>query len=164
MPAAGKTTVGRQIAEALQYPFYDLDWEIEKRDGRSIPEIFEQEGEDAFREKEREVLREVQPSPAVIATGGGAPCFFDNMERLLQQGYCLYLEIPVNTLAQRAWQKAGSRPLLAQDSLKEMEKAIGGKLSWRRPFYERAHQTITLEALQSIDWKAFFAERSLFTP
>lgn len=160
MPASGKTTLGQQIAQDLNYPFYDLDWELEKLDGRSIPEIFKQDGEDFFREKEREVLRAVAPKPAVIATGGGAPCFFNNIEVLLEQGYCLYLSTPAAILAQRAWERVGSRPLLLQDTLQEMQEEIEKKLTFRKAYYEQAQQTITMEEARQIeDWKVFFEKK-----
>ena len=78
---AGKTTIGKLLASNLNCEFYDLDWYIESRFHKSIPEIFAERGEDGFRQIEHSMLQEVVGfEDAVIAVGGGTPCFFDNME------------------------------------------------------------------------------------
>ena len=139
MPASGKTTFGKRLAKALNYPFFDLDWEIEKKSGMSIPDIFSKNGEEHFRLLERETVREVSPSPAVISTGGGAPCFHGNMDWIVHSGFAIFLDMPVKVLADRAWKRAGSRPLLNQSSLEEMKQEIELKREHRLPFYQKAH-------------------------
>ena len=80
LPGSGKTTMGKQLASILEIPFFDLDAEIENQAGKSIPELFKEEGEDFFREKERSCLRSfLNRDNFILATGGGTPCFFDNL-------------------------------------------------------------------------------------
>ncbi len=78
LAGSGKTTLGKQLASELDLPFADLDWEIETKENKSVREIFTQQGEDHFRKVESELLREWAGSQKdfVMATGGGAPCFF----------------------------------------------------------------------------------------
>lgn len=116
MPGAGKTTLGRRLAAHFAYPFLDLDAAIEARAGRGIPAIFQAEGEAYFRQLEADTLREVvaRPGPLVLATGGGTPCFHENMAVLQAAGLTVWLDVPLMVLAARL-RAAGlaSRPLLA---------------------------------------------------
>ncbi|MEP2025618.1 shikimate kinase, partial [Reichenbachiella sp.] len=84
MPGSGKSTLGKELAEKLGRNFFDLDAEIERMAGWVIPDIFAQVGEDYFRELENSVLLMLirLNEPAVIATGGGAPCFYDNIDQM----------------------------------------------------------------------------------
>ena len=80
LPGSGKTTLGKQVAKALNLTFIDMDEKIEQTEGKSISEIFSKEGEAYFRDIERAMLHQVaQEENCIISTGGGAPCFFDNM-------------------------------------------------------------------------------------
>src|SRR6188768_135637 len=92
LPGSGKTTLGKQLAERLGYAFVDTDEEIVKREGRSIPDIFTQDGEDKFRLMEKEVLEElVGKTNTVVSTGGGLPCFHQNMFMIRNKGMAIYL-------------------------------------------------------------------------
>ncbi|MDR0855189.1 MAG: shikimate dehydrogenase [Christensenellaceae bacterium] len=107
MPSTGKSTVGRHLSRILDVNFIDTDNEIEKKEGKSIPEIFEQRGEAYFRGLERSVVDEVSKERGqVIATGGGAPLFFDNYFKLKQNGILIHLTRPPETVTRRG------RPLL----------------------------------------------------
>jgi len=88
MPASAKTTLGEKLAAHLQIPFIDLDDVIVKAAGKSIKEVFEQEGEDHFRELEHDALHQsINAHPGfIMATGGGTPCFFDNMKVMKKAG------------------------------------------------------------------------------
>lgn len=78
---AGKTTLGKAFARQMNIPFVDLDWYIEERFHKTVGELFTERGETGFRELERNMLHEVAEfENVVISTGGGAPCFFDNMD------------------------------------------------------------------------------------
>ena len=80
---AGKTTLGKALARELHIPFIDLDWYIEERFHKTVGELFSERGEASFRELEKNMLHEVgEFEDVVISTGGGAPCFFDNIEEL----------------------------------------------------------------------------------
>lgn len=147
MPGSGKTTLGRELAQHYGYPFLDLDAAIETSAGRSIPAIFETQGQAYFREVEARTLREVlrRPGPLVLATGGGTPCFHDNMACLQAAGLTLWLDVPLPELAARL-RAAGlrSRPLVAAtaqaattDSV-ALETWLHETLKVRRGFYALA--------------------------
>jgi shikimate kinase len=110
--ASGKTTVGRLLAERLEWAFVDLDKLIEDGAGGTVADIFAAEGEEGFRKRETEALREVaQRRKTVIATGGGAPCREENLEAMLGAGRVFWLEVSPEEAVQRAG-KASGRPLL----------------------------------------------------
>ena len=90
---AGKTTIGKALARHLGLPFYDLDWYIETRRHKTIPQIFSEVGEDGFRKIEYNMLHEVAEfEDVVISCGGGTPCFFDNIDYMNQQAQVVYLK------------------------------------------------------------------------
>ena len=141
MPGAGKTTLGRELAAAYALPFCDLDAEIVRREGRSVVAIFQGEGEAYFREVEARTLRAVvaaQPA-VVVATGGGTPCYHDNLALLLETGLTLYLAVPTDELVRRLLHAAAARPLLAPAP---DDAALTARLretfEVRKQFYERA--------------------------
>ena len=125
MPSAGKTTVGRMLAERLNRPFTDLDDEIVKLSGRDIPAIFREEGEKAFRDIESEAVRIAsQATGAVIATGGGAVLREENIKRLKQNGILVYLDRPLEALT-----PTSDRPTASDRA------AIAARYRERRPIY-----------------------------
>jgi shikimate kinase len=146
LPGAGKTTLGRQLAAHFNRPFLDLDVAIEARTGRSVRAIFAEDGEVEFRTVESTVLREALSyagPPLVLATGGGTPCFHDNMALLNRAGPTLWLDVPVDVLAARLPpEEVAKRPLLA---------AAGGAEAWlhetlaaRMKFYKQARLRCSL--------------------
>lgn len=135
----GKTTIGRTLASALKLTFIDLDTFLEERYFRTIPQIFAEEGEDGFRLKERKVLEEVSAfDDVIVATGGGAPCFFDNMELMNNSGFCVFLDVDIDSLVSRLIHARTERPLIKGKSPKELRVYIEGLMEKRRPFYEKA--------------------------
>ena len=145
MMGSGKTTLGRQLAAQLQCAFVDLDDYLEQRSGRSIASIFEQEGQERFREMEREALEAVvqEYGQAVISTGGGAPCFFDNIGFMNRNGRTFFLDVPVEEISRRLLASdLQVRPLLAGKSENEVKSFLLKTLSHRRQFYERAGTTL----------------------
>lgn len=142
---AGKTTIGRQLAKKLSIDFYDSDYEIEKRTGVKISLIFEIEGEEGFRRRETQVLRELsQMNKIVLSTGGGALIQTENREVLRNNGYIIYLKSSPEMLFKRT---AGDkrRPLLQGDNRLEQIRKI---LTEREPAYiEMADEIIDSEKM-----------------
>ncbi|MDW7693320.1 shikimate kinase [Flammeovirgaceae bacterium SG7u.111] len=138
MPASGKSTVGSELAERLGYDFVDTDDLIAEREGIGIPEIFSEKGEDYFRKVEGDVLRSTLPEKAVIATGGGVPCFAGNMEFIKEQGISVYLKVPVEELASRSMAQHGARPLLKDFVGLQLLDELKSKLKAREVFYNQA--------------------------
>lgn len=99
---AGKTTLGKAFARELNVPFIDLDWYIEERFHKSIRELFVERGEASFRELERNMLHEVSEfEDVIISTGGGTPCFFDNMDYMNGHGQTVFLDVHPDILFNR---------------------------------------------------------------
>jgi len=136
---SGKSTMGRTLASELNLTFIDLDSFLEEKYFKTIPQIFAEEGEERFRRKERNVLEEVCSfDNVIVATGGGAPCFFDNMELMNDSGFCVFLDVDVNSLVNRLIHAKTERPLIKGKSAEELREFIEGLLAKRRPFYEKA--------------------------
>jgi shikimate kinase len=135
----GKSTIGRKVAALMGINFIDLDKFIEERNFKSVPDIFAQEGELAFREKERQALMEVsQFEDIVVGTGGGAPCFFDNMQLMNDAGITIYLAPDNDILAYRLLKSKTERPLIAGKSREDLLEFIETALQKRAPFYEQS--------------------------
>ncbi len=140
---SGKTTLGRKLAFKLSCPFIDLDHVFEEQTGKNVPQYFEEFGEDTFREMEKQVLQTTDfPENAVIATGGGAPCFFDNMDWMNANGVTVYLSLPPAALASRLETAAEVRPVLQNHKGEELVEFITGKLAEREPFYKKAQLVV----------------------
>jgi shikimate kinase len=125
MMGSGKTTVGKKLASKLQLPFVDTDAEIERREGRSVAEIFAADGEPSFRATESQVLGELltADAPKVIATGGGAVLDPGNRTLLRQHAIVVWLQAPAGVLAQRVGDDT-SRPLLADDPRTTIDRLL----------------------------------------
>lgn len=135
----GKSTLGKKLAVKLGYDFIDLDHHIEKKLGISIGAYFSANGEDAFRELESETLKTFNyPENVIVATGGGAPCFFDNMDWMNANGLAVYIEMSAAALAKRLESGKEKRPLLKNLNEAEMIGFIESKLAERVGFYKRA--------------------------
>jgi len=129
---AGKSTVGRLIAEKLHYQFVDSDHEIEARTGASIPMIFDIEGESGFRDREEQVIDELtQRSEVVLATGGGVVEREENRQHLRSRGFVVYLQSPVESLIQRT-KHDRNRPLLQTEN---PAKVLTDLMIKREPWY-----------------------------
>lgn len=136
----GKSYTGQRLADLLDYRFLDLDDHIEARAGMDISTIFAREGEDGFRQRERQALHDMaQIDRVVVACGGGAPCFFDNMAWMNQHGLTIYLEATPQLLAERLHPGREHRPLLAALSDSELLSFIEQKLQKRQTYYQQAH-------------------------
>ncbi len=137
---AGKTTIGKALSDQLKMTFFDLDWYIEDRFHRKITEIFAEKGESGFREIERNMLHEVAEfENVIISSGGGTPCFFDNMEYMNQQGLTVYLKATPEILRTHLRMGKQKRPLIAQKNDEELDIFIRESLDKREPYYNQAH-------------------------
>ncbi|GAB3024859.1 shikimate kinase [Niabella terrae] len=148
----GKTHWGRQLAKKLEMPFFDLDELIVDAEEKTVTEIFEQQGEEYFRMKEREILQWVSEShdAMILSCGGGAPCFFNNIDYMNQKGLTVWIDAPFEILLGRLRQHQEKRPLLKELDDAQLQAYILKKSSDRRIFYERAkirisEQEATLE-------------------
>jgi len=144
LPGAGKTTLGRSLATLVSLPFYDLDKQIEKVEGLSVSEIFTSKGETYFRAKEAEVLRSLIDSadPVILSTGGGTPCFHENMDLMCTTGLTVFLD-PSLEIIERRLASNRNRPLLqAEPEIPLLEKLTRLKQE-RLSYYTRASLRIT---------------------
>jgi shikimate kinase len=138
---AGKTTIGKRLAQALNLQFIDLDLFIENRHRKKVSELFAAKGESGFREIERNALREVgQFENVIISTGGGTPCFFDNMQVMNEIGQTIYLKHSAEELATRLIKsnRKSTRPLLNGKSDDEIRQFVIDSLRVREPFYNQS--------------------------
>lgn len=148
----GKTTVGRALAKKLRRTFYDLDWYIEERFRKKIPQIFAENGEGHFRDLEQRMLHEVAEFENIIlACGGGTPTFADNMEYMNSVGHTVYLQASPETICEHLKVSKGKRPLLDGKSEEELSAFVKEQLAFRAPFYEQAHHTVNVDVLNSFD-------------
>ena len=148
----GKTTIGKKLAKTLSCKFIDLDKYIEGKTGESVQQIFKEKGEKYFRVLETESLMEICKSDnLVIATGGGTPCFFDNMQRILDKGICIYLKMEANNLAKRLSKEKSKRPLIENLTEKYLVNFIRKKLVEREVFYNKANHIIQAKNISEKD-------------
>jgi shikimate kinase len=135
----GKTTLGRKLAARLNYTSIDLDHLLEEQAGMSVAEYFASFGETAFRLAEAEVLKNIAyPENVVVSTGGGLPCFFDNMQWMKAKGTVIYIKLSPKTLANRLEHGKEERPLLRDKQGDELVNFISTKLAEREAFYMQA--------------------------
>lgn len=146
---SGKTTVGKLLAEQLGLPFVDSDRVIEEQSNKNISELFDQEGETSFRLKEHLFCEQLESmTPSVIATGGGLPCFEDNLALLKANGKVIYLNTSLQTLTQRLKSERSKRPLLKHLEDPEVFAYIEEKITDRKVFYKQAHVIVPNESNQ----------------
>ena len=149
---AGKTTVGKTLAQELNLPFYDLDWYIESRMRKTVKEIFDERGEEGFRLIEHNLLHEVAEfEDVIISCGGGAPCFYDNIDYMNQQGDTVYLKATPEVLYGHLKMGKSVRPLLQNKTSEEVEEFIKEQLQVREPFYSKAKYTLDVNLMDDYD-------------
>ena len=147
---AGKTTLGKAFAREMNVPFIDLDWYIEERFHKSIRELFTERGEASFRELERNMLHEVgEFEDVVVSTGGGTPCFFDNMEYMNGCGQTVFLDVHPDILFRRLRVAKQQRPIR-----KARRTKICAPSLWRRWISVSLSTRRPVIALMPVIWKA----------
>ena len=149
---AGKTTVGKALAKELGVTFYDLDWYITSRMRKTVGQIFEERGEDGFRQIERSMLHEVAEfENVIISCGGGTPCFFDNIDYMNQQAPVVYLKADPEVLYKHLAMSKNDRPLLRGKSQEELITFIREQLELREPFYTKARYTLDVTLMDDYE-------------
>lgn len=142
----GKTTYGLKLARALNFDFIDLDARIVSAKGRSVKQIFDQEGEAYFRSLEAENLRLLgESSNVVVSLGGGTPCFHNNMQWLNDSGLTVYLKMDSKSIYSRLTKAKSERPLISDRTESEIFEYIESTLKEREAYYEQSK--IVVEAI-----------------
>jgi len=151
MPGSGKTTLGKQLATHLQVEFVDLDTEIERAESKPISDIFLYQGEDHFRIVEAKILREwaTHQRSFVMATGGGAPCFHHGISVINEYGISVFLDCPVEELAERV-KRNRERPLLLATDEKELRERLERMRQARLSCYLQAKIVLPQPSLSTV--------------
>jgi shikimate kinase len=146
---SGKSTAGKKLAKQLGYNFIDQDEELEKSLGKSIYDIFSEDGEERFREMEHYMLMNLikREGNQVISTGGGAPCHYNNMQLMNENGLTFYLKMSAETLVNRLRNAKTERPLVTGKSAEEVYDFIITHLESREPFYSEAQYKVKAKDL-----------------
>lgn len=157
----GKTHWGRLLSHKLQIPFFDLDEQVVVQEGKNINEIFADKGEEYFRHLEKETLHIITEShdSFVMATGGGTPCYFNNVEYMNRMGTTVWISTPIDALFERLVKEKQNRPLLKNLDDNQLKRFIIKKFSDRKIYYEQASVIIEEDdkVLEKIVEKVFHA-------
>ena len=149
---AGKTTVGKALSKELNIPFYDLDWYIESRMRKTVPQIFAERGEEGFRKIEHNLLHEVAEfEDVIISCGGGTPCFYDNMDYITSQGDTFYLKASPEVLYGHLKIGKTERPLLKNKTPEEMQQYIREQLDKREQYYLQAKHVLDVNLMDNYE-------------
>ena len=147
----GKTTIGKLLSAEMDLQFIDLDKYIESRYRKTIKELFNKKGENGFRKIEREMLHEVATFQNVlISTGGGTPCFYDNMIYMNKMGVTVYVKASVDQLVSRLLASKNTRPLIQSKSPHELKEFVTQHLQQRQEYYSQANIIYENEYLVSL--------------
>lgn len=164
---SGKSSIGRVLARRTGYAFVDMDKEIEQRNGRTITEIFAEHGEEYFRRQERELIDEIiegrfvkaedgaggsfaeqtAAKDFIVATGGGVPCFGDNVQKMKAAGFVIYLRMSPEKLVSRLRVGKARRPAIAHLDEAQLLDYIRENLAARAQYYEQAGMTIDCDGV-----------------
>lgn len=146
---AGKSTLGRKLAEVLGFDFIDTDIFIESRFRERIVDMFNRIGEEKFRLKEHYVIEELSGmTDCVIATGGGLPCFHNNMKLMKETGITIYLEGSNETISKRLDYCKRTRPTIRHKNKEELRRHVAEAMLHRRPIYEQADLAVSIDHLE----------------
>lgn len=134
---SGKSTIGKKLASRLGYTFLDMDREIEREQQKSIAQIFKEQGENYFRQLESDWLKKFNQTQTVVSTGGGTPCFHNNIELMKIKGKTVFLEVSPEVLSSRLFNAKQARPLLENyiHNQENLKNYIAQKLAERLPVY-----------------------------
>ena len=144
--SSGKSTIGKRLAHKMNMDFIDIDEAIESKYKMSISNFFELFGENKFRELERIILLEsFEHDNTIISTGGGTPCFFDNMQLINEHGVSVYLKLHPNSIISRLLHTKKQRPLLKNLAADELADYVNTQLNNRSYYYQQARFTYEVE-------------------
>lgn len=161
MPCSGKSTLGLQLAEHLQMPFFDTDAIIEDMEGMKVSDIFTKHGEARFRDLEHELMANWKLSHVVVATGGGLPCHNDLIDILNSKGKTIWLQASIDALTERLSQSEVVRPLTDGKSDKEIKSKLKELLKNRKPIYSKAQIRVKVESDSEVTLRKIL--RKLYT-
>lgn len=140
---SGKSTVGKRLAQKLNYSFIDLDFYFEEKYHISVDAFFTKYGENAFRKIETQLLNDILVKDnIVISTGGGTPCFNENMNVMRKNGVSIYLKMHINSLKDRIINSKKKRPLLKNITNENVTDFLPNHLKEREAFYQQADYTV----------------------
>lgn len=151
--ASGKSTLGKKLANKIALPFIDLDDYIEKTHNTTIRELMNDKGQDGFREIERDSLNSVikENKSAIISTGGGTPCYFDNMETMNLSGETIYIDTDIPTIVYRLIHSKQDRPLTSGKTKEDLSVYVKNLLEKRLVYYKQAKYTVNGKSLKITD-------------
>ena len=158
---SGKTYWGRQLSEKLGLPFFDLDEQIESNEGKTVNELFDQHGEEKFRLLEKDTLHIITESHEsfIMSTGGGTPCYFNNIEFMNNKGITVWINTSLEILTERLIKEKDHRPLIRDFDEGELKNFIHKKYADRKIYYEMARIAVEEESktVEKIIEKIFHA-------
>lgn len=147
-PGSGKSTIGKKLAHHLNFTFFDVDQYFEEKNHITIPNFFKKYGEEIFRKTEHLILKELlQKEHIVISTGGGTPCFYGNMDLILENSLSVYIKMAPISLLDRLSHSKKVRPLIKDKTPDEIKEFIENLLPLREKFYRTADVIIKGENL-----------------
>lgn len=153
LPGSGKSTISKELSSSLGFNLIDTDDRIMEQEHATIEELFQSKGESYFRKCEQKLLHElVSQQNLIISTGGGLPCFFDNMEIINQHGISVFLNVPTDAIVERLWSHQNqNRPLLQGKTKDQLQEFLNTKLKERLPYYQKASITLTGRGIKTSD-------------
>jgi len=159
MMGSGKSYWTKKIAKWIKSAGYDLDHLIEMNEEKTISEIFAEDGEEQFRKMEAKILRWFKEKKKyVLATGGGTPCFQDNMAWMKKEGIVIWLDESVEVIVKRLIDQKAHRPLIANLNEGELTKFIQGKLIERHSFYSQANYRLSSDQITDAKLKQLISQ------
>ena len=162
LPGVGKTTFGRLLAQSLRFDFVDLDQAIEAHERAAIADIFSTHGEGYFRSQEKNMLKlMLEKNNLVLATGGGTPAYFDNMNLMKQHGVVIYLQDNLESIVNRLKKDQSNRPLFLGLNEHQLSTKLDTLFKKRISHYRQSHIITGFEASTSI--QLFTNRLDLFT-
>ncbi len=149
---AGKTTTSKRLANKLGWDWLDTDTAIEEQQHKSVEDIFKEFGEERFRALESEMLKQTESrNGIVVSTGGGTPCYNDNMEWMNAHGFTIFIQVSPESAINRIVNSKRHRPLLDGKTPDELKEFVRAHYELRLPFYQKAQMCIKGESLNVDD-------------